>query len=36
MSNKVIAGIIGAILFVVLGVLLFPGIVENAITGVAK
>lgn len=36
MSNRAIAGIIGAILFVVIGVLFFPGIIENAITGVAK
>lgn len=36
MSNKAIAGIICATLFVVIGALLFPGIIENAITGVAK
>ncbi len=36
MSNKAVVGIIGAVLFVVLGWLFFPGIIESAINGVAK
>lgn len=36
MSSKAIAGIVGAILVVVVGWFLFPGIIENAVNGVAK
>lgn len=36
MKPKAIAGIIGAIVFVAVGWCLFPGIIESAVSGVAK
>ncbi len=35
MPEKTIVGIVGALLFVIAGWLLFPGIIESALTGVS-